>query len=317
MVAKVSGGGGGSCRGLAEYLEKEQQGQWFDQSRQDLSVRGVIEHLDANKRNLGREEAKFYQLVLSPSQSELKHLGNDPSQLQAYTRAVMEAYASHFGKGIESRDLVWYAKIEHTRHYNHQDRPVQLGEIARGQAKAGEQTHVHVLVSRTENLARYQAQKQSGAISRKNPLKLSPATNHRGTERGAVQGGFDRSAFKTLAEQVFDQQFGYSRALTETFAYANTMAHGEREQRVDLRHKVRREQERQQERQKIQERAQKVEPALKPTVEQAPTLAPAPKPVETARPVTPAQTEKQEQLRRLLELSQKPPEPRKKKGLGL
>ncbi|MFC5413157.1 DUF5712 family protein [Larkinella bovis] len=316
MVAKVSAGSGGSCRGLAEYLEKEQPGQWFDQTRQDLPVRPVIDDLDGNKRNLGKEEAKFYQVVFSPSQSELRHLGNDPSQLQAYTRSMMEAYAGHFGKGIESRDLVWYAKIEHTRHYNHKDRPVQLGDVPRGQAKAGDQMHVHVLVSRTENLARYQARKQSGEISRKNPLKLSPVTNHRGTQRGAVQGGFDRSAFKTLAEQVYDRQFGYQRPLTETFAYANTMAHGDKEDRVDLRHRAR-----QQQQQAIERAAKrKLEQAPRVQPEQTKPVAPSIKP-EVAAPrmaaVNPTEQERGEKIRKLLELAQKPPEPQKKRGLRL
>ena len=235
MVAKVSAGGGGSCKGLADYLEKETKGEWFNQRQEWIEARPVVDHLDANRRNLGQEEAKFYQLVLSPSDKELAHIGSDEAKLQAYTRAMMEQYAQNFNKGITSQDLVWYAKIEDRRHYSHQDRAVQTGEMAPGQAKGGRNTHIHVLVSRTEDLDRFKAGRQSGEITRKHPLKLSPVTNHRHTEGGAVKGGFDRVQFKGAAEQVFDQQFGYHRPLTETFAYANTLAHGSEYERQKMR----------------------------------------------------------------------------------
>lgn len=116
-----------------------------------------------------------------------------------------------------------------------QDRAVQTGDAVRGQEKEGPQTHVHVLVSRTENLTRYQERKQSGDIDRKNPLKLSPATHHRNTNQGAVKGGFDRRAFKEAAEQTFDRQFDYERAMSETFAYANVMDKGSHAERVAMR----------------------------------------------------------------------------------
>lgn len=78
-------------------------------------------------------------------------------------------------------------------------------------------------------------QRETGSIDRKNPLKLSPATNHRATDSGAVKGGFDRSAFKQAVETQFDRQFNYERPLTETFQYANMMQKGSQEERVALR----------------------------------------------------------------------------------
>ena len=162
MMTKVGGGGPGSCGGLVEYLEKEQLGQWFSQNREQLAGHEVVTEMDPNKRNLGREDAKYYQVILAPSQAELAHIGSDPQKLQAFTRATMEQYAANFGKGIESKDLVWFAKIEHSRSFDHTNRAVQLGEQQKGVAKSGDQTHIHVIVSRTENLGEYAAGKQNG-----------------------------------------------------------------------------------------------------------------------------------------------------------
>ena len=65
----------------------------------------------------------------------------------------MERYAVNFGRGISSQDLVWFARLEHSRHFNHADREVQWGEQERGEIKPGD--HIHVVVSRTENLRVY------------------------------------------------------------------------------------------------------------------------------------------------------------------
>jgi hypothetical protein len=234
------------------YLEKEVQGQWFSLDREDVPAAEVVATLDSNKRNLNREADKYYQVVLAPSQAELRHIGSDPEKLREYTRAAMEQYAANFGKGIEGKELVYFAKVEHERTTGPADRAVQVGEVKRGQAKEGEQTHIHVLVSRTENLARYTERKQAGELDRKNPYHLSPLTNHKNTERGVVTGGFERKQYSERVEQAFDQAFGYERPLVETFRYAHTMQHGTTEECTALRAQVLREQ---QQRQAVQQAA--------------------------------------------------------------
>ncbi|MET4108380.1 DUF5712 family protein [Hymenobacter sp. UYP22] len=244
MVAKIPRSGKGlsqrtgSCAGLVAYLEKEVPGQWFSLDRQDVPAAHVVATLDGNKRNLNRAADKYYQVILAPSQAELRHLGSDPEPLRAYTRAAMEEYAANFGKGIAGRDLVYFAKVEHARTTGPQDRAVQVGEVKRGQPKEGEQTHVHVLVSRTENLARYRERTQAGELKRKNPYHLSPLTNHKDTQRGVVRGGFERKQYSERVEQAFDQLFGYERPLVETFRYAYTMQHGTLEECAALRKQV-------------------------------------------------------------------------------
>ncbi len=306
MVAKISGGSGGSCGGLGEYLEKERKGEWFSQAREQLSVLEVVASIDANKKNLGQQDEKYYQVILSPSQPELDHIGNDQARLAAYTRAVMEQYAATFGKGIDSQDLVWFAKIEQGRSYSHQDRVVQTGDMARGQAKEGPQTHVHVIVSRTENLARYQEGKQTGAIERKNPLKLSPATHHRHTSQGAVKGGFDRTAFKQAAEETFDRQFSYERPLSETFRYANVMDKGSYAERVAMR-QAKEEQEKALAERQRQQAVQRTEPLLTPSVAEQTALKPAiePEPTEvTSRKLT----DREKLIQTMLERLKDPPD---------
>ena len=261
MVVKVSGGSAGSCGGLVNYLEKQERGQWFSQERDGLRAGEVTPAIDGNKRNLGRDDEKFYQVIIGPSKEELKHIGDDPAKLREYTREVMNEYARNFGKGIEGKDLVWFAKIEKERTHTHSDRAVQTGEESKGRKKEGEQTHVHVIVSRTENLNQFKAQQQAGQMERKHPLKLSPATNHRATEKGAVKGGFDRTNFIRASEQQFDKQFSYERKQTETFDYSRNQQHGTQAERVAEKLAViraesqRQEQERQAQRQAAERRA--------------------------------------------------------------
>lgn len=240
MMTKIPSGGvglsnrSGSCGGLVTYLEKEQLGHWFGRQAEQVPGYQVTAELDANKRNLGRADDKYYQIVLAPSKSELAHIGSDPEALKAFTRSAMEAYAQNFGKGIESRDLVWYAKIEHSRSYDYTDRAVQLGEQAKGELKLGNQTHIHVIVSRTENLKTYRQDLADGLHDRKNPYHLSPLTNHKGTTKGVVLGGFERNGFSQRVEQRFDQGFGYDRGVTESFRYLHGMKYGDEGLKAEL-----------------------------------------------------------------------------------
>ena len=127
--------------------------------------------------------------MLAPSQAELRHIGSDPEKLRDYTRAAMEQYAANFGKGIEGRDLVYFAKVEHERTTGPADRAVQVGEVARGQAKSGDQTHIHVLVSRTENLAQIQQRAQKiGRAGPQKPVPLKPAHPTTRTRSGGGNG---------------------------------------------------------------------------------------------------------------------------------
>jgi len=215
MNIKIHGGGtgtyanAGSCASLASYLEHENLARlkeglapepFFNQEKDYIRLAEVIYRLDHNKAQLGKADAKFYSITVSPSEKELRHLGETKAEqsqaLKDYIRqALMPAYAANFNKGLGAADILYYAKV----HYE------------RNQETGKEDMHAHVIVSRKDM---------------SNKLKLSPATNHRGTQKGAVKGGFDREAFVHTCEEAFDRQTGYKRDQQESFAYCHAVKNG-------------------------------------------------------------------------------------------
>ena len=90
---------------------------------------------------------------------------------------------------------------------------MKRGELAKKKRK-GERLndmHAHIIVSRKD---------------RANKLKLSPKTNHRGTAKGAVRGGFDRTDFFRKCERCFDVRMNYNREIKESFEYLNAIKNG-------------------------------------------------------------------------------------------
>jgi hypothetical protein len=214
----IKGANGGSCQRLAGYLEKEnnqlpphQQEAFFCAHSDKVSQTEVVAGIDRNgaAQGLKTGQDRFYTFTIDPSQKELAHIGGDPDKLRDYTRAVMDNYAQNFGKGIESNDLVWYAKIEYSRQYSHDDKAVQEGTAQKGQPKEGDQTHIHIIVSR------FKERQQEGERT----TSLSPLTNHR-QAGGAIGNGFDRVNFIQANERTFDEKFSYSREQAETFSHA-------------------------------------------------------------------------------------------------
>ena len=143
----------GSCKALVTYLghearEQRQDTRFFNQERTDVSAEEVQKVVDGNTIGLRTQQEKFYSLVLSPSEEELKHLRNDPGKLRQYTRQAMENYARNFTfqrddssrvKQSSAPELVWYATI-------HQERKEKEG-TQKGTSKSGLHQHVHILVS--------------------------------------------------------------------------------------------------------------------------------------------------------------------------
>jgi len=224
IVSSEKGSNKGSAAQAVFYLEKENEGkslgekEWFfTHSKDKVGIREAIDTLDQNKGQLGKNDAKFFMVVISPSKEELQHIGNDPQKLRAYTREVMDQYAKNFKRGISGEDLVYFAKIERHRHYLGDDPEVKAGRAKQGEPKPGDQTHIHVLVSRK---------------CKNNKLKLSPLSKHRNTSKGPVKGGFTRIDFYQKAEQAFDEKFQYTRKLEDSFAYQNTLKNKGPKERV-------------------------------------------------------------------------------------
>lgn len=233
-----TGNNKGSSAQLVNYLEKENRNAlkenssselWFNDVSRDISPQEVRVKIDNNIAKLGRNDAKFFLVNISPSQKEIAFLKErygekgTEDKLKEYAVAVMDAYAQNFKRsGIESsKDLLWYAKLERKRYYSHNDEEVKNGIAKVGEPKEGEQMHVQVIVSRKDKT---------------NKIKLSPMNNSRGSNKqhSAKIGQFNRVAFKNSGEQIFDKLFGFDRLLKESVNYALTMKNGTADEKIAM-----------------------------------------------------------------------------------
>ena len=199
----------GSSRQLANYcehedLERMEKGIYtdgfFNLTDDNIYKSKVIKDIDSNIGQLLKTDAKFFAIHVSPSESELRAMGNtEQEKAEAMKRYIREVfipeYAKNFNKGLSEADIKFYGKI-------HFDRSRSDNEL---------NMHCHLIVSRKDQ---------------SNKKKLSPLTNHKHTKKGTVTGGFDRVNLFQQAEQGFDKLFGYDRQLSESFEYANTMKNG-------------------------------------------------------------------------------------------
>lgn len=199
----------GSSRRLADYcehedLERMEQGIYtegfFNLTNDNIYKSQVIRDIDSNIGQLLKTDAKFYAIHVSPSEKELRIMGvTEQEQAEAMKRYIREVvipeYAKNFNKGLSAEDIKFYGKI-------HFDRDRSSNEL---------NMHCHLIVSRKDQ---------------SNKKKLSPLTNHKNTNKGAIKGGFDRTNLFKQTEQGFDKLFSYDRPITESFEYYNTMKNG-------------------------------------------------------------------------------------------
>jgi hypothetical protein len=199
----------GSCRQLANYMEHEDLERmekgiytegFFNLTDDNIYKSKVIKNIDSNIGQLLKTDAKFYAIHVSPSEKELRLMGNtEQEQAEAMKRyirkVVIPEYAKNFNKGLSAEDIKFYGKIHFSR--DRSDNELNM--------------HCHLIVSRKDQT---------------NKKKLSPLTNHKNTTKGTVKGGFDRKNLFQQLEQGFDKLFSYQRQLTETFEYCNTMKNG-------------------------------------------------------------------------------------------
>ncbi|HTK18516.1 MAG TPA: DUF5712 family protein [Mucilaginibacter sp.] len=226
----------GSSSGLVYYLEKENRFDkksepeyWFNGRHVNIDPYYVRQTIDHNIAKLGKADAKFFLVNISPSQKEIAFLkeqyGDDgvKEQLKGFAVRVMDAYAQNFKReGVNSHeDLVWFGKLENYRYYSYNDPEVKQGIKKRGDRKEGEQMHLQVIVSRKDKT---------------NSIKLSPMNTSRGRneEHSKKMGQFNRVAFKQCGETLFDSLFEFDRQLNETMAYANVKKNGSLDERLKL-----------------------------------------------------------------------------------
>ena len=252
ITQNETGNNKGSSGQLVTYLEKEnrvaeklnQPEYWFNQQRNNIQPYDVRYTIDYNIAKLSKDETKFFLINISPSEKEISYLkeqyGEDGAkqQLKQYANQVMNEYALNFKRNnIDSnKDLVYFGKLENHRYYTYKDEEVKNDHAKKGDQKPGEQMHIQIVVSRKDA---------------SNSIKLSPLNNSRGKNQAhsLKVGQFDRVAFKQATEKRFDKMFSYERELKETFKYANTLKHGDYEQRLEMKEKRQEEQITKQERQ--------------------------------------------------------------------
>ena len=207
----------GSSRQLASYMEHEDLERmekgiytngFFNLTDDNIYKSQVIKDIDTNIGQLLKTDAKFFAIHVSPSENELRVMGNtEQEKAEAMKRYIREVfipeYAKNFNKGLSEADIKFYGKI-------HFDRSRSNNEL---------NMHCHLIISRKDQT---------------NKKKLSPLTNHKNTKKGTVTGGFDRVTLFQQAERGFDKLFGYNRQLSESFEYANTMKNGSISEQIEL-----------------------------------------------------------------------------------
>mgnify|MGYP001070108662 FL=1 len=207
----------GSSRQLANYMEHEDLERmekgiytegFFNLTDDNIYKSKVIKDIDTNIGQLLKTDAKFYAIHISPSEKELRAMGNTEQEqaeaMKCYIREVfIPEYAKNFNKELSEADIKFYGKI-------HFDRSRSDNEL---------NMHCHLIVIRKDQT---------------NKKKLSPLTNHKNTKNGVIKGGFDRVNLFQQAEQGFDKIFSYNRQQTESFDYLNTMKNGSISEQIEV-----------------------------------------------------------------------------------
>lgn len=191
----------GSCIPLVKYLAKEDEENGLDRelyftSGMDMvSSQEVVKMIDNNCPKISKGEARFFCLVVAPHPQEMEHLKNNVTELKKYGQEVMNLYAKNFNrkdgnsKMLTGDDLVWYGKIEYNRYYEGSDPEVKEGRAKQGDPLPGNNTHIHIIVSRQDKTK---------------TTKLSPLVNSKKL--------FHREQFKLKCCEYFDKKYHYQGA---------------------------------------------------------------------------------------------------------
>ncbi len=177
---------------MGKGLEKE---FFFSHDKDQVLSIDVIRSIDNNCPLIGKTEAKFYSLVVAPRPDEMDHIGNDKARLKQYVRDTMDIYAGNFNKkdgtskNLTGGDLVYFAKLEDNRYYKGTDEEVKQGKAKKGDVLPGDNTHVHIIVSRQD---------------KSKTTKLSPLANSKKL--------FSRENFKLNSCKYFDENYLYQGA---------------------------------------------------------------------------------------------------------
>lgn len=171
----------GSVDRLVAYLlheskeNKEARDIFFDQYSDHIQPETVADALNNNVKGLRKGEEKFFTIIVSPSEDELQHIGNDDEKLKVFVRRIMEDYAHHFnlkdGKKLTSDDLLWFATIHADRRVKNLDLQKQEGLLSEKETRLiaeleakGDPNSLKQIERITQNASRRNARKLDGEI---------------------------------------------------------------------------------------------------------------------------------------------------------
>ncbi len=228
-ISSVAGGNTGSCNNLANYLDKEQKNEWFNEESKNIKTKEVKSEIDRYGRGqLSKNDWKFVEVEYNPSKSEQQQIiyqatgkenvknWNELSpeekskvkdEFKEYVIQAQNIQAKNYNReNIKSgADLKYYGKIETQRKYKGTDIEVIQGRAKQGDVKEGLNLHAHIIQSRK---------------AKDKKTKLSPMSKHKKqSSKNKIQQGFNRNEFYNKIEEKFDKKFDYQRGIKETFEW--------------------------------------------------------------------------------------------------
>jgi hypothetical protein len=160
---------------------------------------------EINGRPVSVNDLKYYAKI--EHQRTYKGTDIQVKENQPYATKILEL--KNELRKIQTGELnVATKKIEKQIEKLEASAPHQLDgkRIVQGMKKEGNQSHIHIIVSRKDA---------------SNSFSLSPGSKYKASEvimnGKIVRRGFDRDAFYSKAEKTFDRNFGYKRNFVETY----------------------------------------------------------------------------------------------------
>jgi hypothetical protein len=228
-TSSVKGGNTGSSGNLVNYLDKEQQNEWFNDESKKIDSSTVKTEIDRyGKGQLGKEQWKFVEVEYNPSQQEQQQIiyestgRNDVKEWNELSSAEQEKVKADFKEYVieaqtiqaknynrenikNGADLKYYGKVETQRKYKGTDQEVKQGKAKQGDLKKGLNLHAHIVQSRK---------------AKNKKTKLSPESKHKKeSSKNVIKQGFNRNEFYNKIEQKFDEKFDFKRDVKQSFEW--------------------------------------------------------------------------------------------------
>ena len=228
-TSSLKGGNTGSSGNLVNYLDKEQQNEWFNDESKKIDSSTVKTEIDRyGKGQLGKEQWKFVEVEYNPSQQEQQQIiyestgRNDVKEWNELSSAEQEKVKADFKEYVieaqtiqaknynrenikNGADLKYYGKVETQRKYKGTDQEVKQGKAKQGDLKKGLNLHAHIVQSRK---------------AKNKKTKLSPESKHKKeSSKNVIKQGFNRNEFYNKIEQKFDEKFDFKRDVKQSFEW--------------------------------------------------------------------------------------------------